>query len=91
MKGDPVMGDLIRAPHSEIHDFIERLDALGVSPRDLATFRAKKAEDWSTKAIGKVLTTDPMAWASLQFGDALEELNVAPGYLIHSYRTIRKL
>ena len=75
------MGDLIRAPHSEINAFIEGLDALGVTPHDLKVFRSAKPDAQSRRAIAKVLMTDPMAWAALQFGSTLEELGIMPAHL----------
>lgn len=76
-KGDPVMGDLIKMPHSELHATMEVLDRLGVNPHDFEVLR--KASSWSQATVARVHKTDPSVWAALELEDVLVRLGFAPG------------
>lgn len=55
------MGDLIKAPNSELQNFLEGLDSLGVSPQDLKVFRT--ASSWKRLATAKLLQNNSFLWA----------------------------
>lgn len=75
-EGDPVMGDLIRMPHSELHATIEILDRLGVTPHDFEVLR--KASSWSQATVARVHKTDKSVWAALELEDAMARVGFQP-------------
>ncbi len=66
------MGDLIRAPLSEINATLELLDRQGVTQHDFKVLR--NAAAWNRSIVGRVHKTDRFLWAMLMMEEAAKSV-----------------
>lgn len=76
------MGDLIRAPYSEVTATLELLERVGVTPHDLE--RLRKTSSWKQSIIGRILRDDPFLWALLD----MEQNACGAGFLANDFRAL---